>query len=152
MGNIISGYSHVYIKNSTITAFVSIMALMSNFCIIRVVVSNTFLAAPISITPFNGQELSLELIASSTLNVSVTMTGYGQRLFNITWLHDDRVLVDGEERVTITNIYMSQGSLVSSMLLHSSLIPKDSGFYEVRASNIFGSGSLIFNVSVTGEK
>lgn len=101
-----------------------------------------------SITQGNGGDLFFSLAVGDTLSVSVNI--YRTPLFNITWLHDDRVLVNGEQRVSI-DIDMFNSTFASSMLLRSSLILNDSGLYEVKASNVYGSTSMIFNVSVNSK-
>ena len=72
-------------------------------------------------------------------------------LTNITWMHNGSILVDKQNRVTITNPDLSDPAPVMAMLQRSSLIPLDAGEYVVTATNLVGSGMLNFSVAVTGE-
>ena len=94
---------------------------------------------------------SLEIPAGNNMTLSVQITRFNVPLTDITWSHEDNILTSGADRVTITNSPSLSFSPVSSTMHRTWLIPLDSGLYIANSSNIIGSGTLTFNVTVTGE-
>ena len=81
----------------------------------------------------------------------VSVERFNLPLTSITWMHNGSILVDKQNRDTITNPNLSDPAPVMAMLQRSSLIPLDAGEYVVTATNLVGSGMLNFSVAITGE-
>ncbi len=98
-----------------------------------------------------GQDLmqSPEVLAGSTLELSVNIASFNLPLTSITWTHNGNVLTSGQDRVTITNPSLSDPAPVVS-ITRASLIPLDSGNYSIMATNPEGSSTYTFQVTVSG--
>lgn len=100
-----------------------------------------------------GQIVSPEVTARGSLTLRVSISGFNLPLTSVSWTQHGRTLAGSEDGVTITNTPMlpAMSAPVTSMLLISATVPRDSGAYSVTASNDAGSETLEFTVSVTGE-
>ena len=97
-----------------------------------------------------GQVLSPQVIAGDDLTLTVSIVDFNLPLANVSWTHQDNIIISGKYRDTITNSYLSLAPVMST-LQRTAVNPLDSGSYVIMATNPAGSQVLTYTVTVTGE-
>ena len=129
-------------------AFLLLFRFVRQFYELVVVFCTIFLVAPI----INDNQFgSSEVQVGNELTLSVNITTFNFALTSITWMHNGNTIISGQDRITITNPYLSASAPVTSTLVRTSAIPFDAGNYTVTATNPAGSGTLTVGVVVTGK-
>ena len=105
----------------------------------------------ISAVPESSANETITVRVGRTLVLEATFTNFELPITNITWVHNDSILVnDTQNRVSIVHSNFDPPNATSTLTRSSIAGISDAGTYTVMAMNRAGSGSTTFTVQVTG--
>ena len=104
------------------------------------------------VAPTAGRDESATLAVGDELSLTASFFGFNLALDDITWTQNTFLsLVDGVNRVTITNSDLSGPNTTSTLTISSITGVTYAGIYVATAINRAGNSSTTFNVKIIGK-
>lgn len=96
---------------------------------------------------------SSEAVVGKGLFLSVVISTPDHPLTSVIWTHQNNILSEADERVTINNtdVFPATADPIVSTLHLTVVSLEDSGIFSVIAINAAGNTTLTFNLTVTGK-
>ena len=104
------------------------------------------------VAPTAGRDESVTFAVGDELSLTASFFGFNLALDDITWTQNTSLsLVDGVNRVTITNSDLSGPNTTSTLTISSITGVTYAGIYVATAINRAGNSSTTFNVKIIGK-